>query len=382
MGKYLNYIINNGIEAESNKLNKKMKLENLLYVLSIRSKIRLDSPTIVGLDITSKCNLKCKHCFIGNRSLENELNTDEIMRFLKKIKQMGTYQVYIMGGEPFCRKDMVEIIKYIKKLGMTISINTNALLISEEDCKELSSILDPECDWIQVSLDGAKPETHDYIRNKQVFNTVINKIKMLTENNISVRVNTVVTKVNLNELKDIYNLCYKLGVKRLNYNPLYPFKGDEYKLSVPSDKEYIKAFEEVLEFHESLSKPVFIQQDPICIPYKVSEFEESMRRDIDKLPIMNCRAGIYSFEMDPIGNVYPCTFMHNDDFFAGNIRETDIEEIWKDDSRWTTILSRNYNNTVCGDCEFIDKCKGGCMAAAHDYYGDINNNDPRCNLGN
>lgn len=378
--KYLEYISSYNEVNRNLRFNKKTRLENILYALSIRSKVRLDSPTIVGLDITSMCNLRCKHCFIGERYMDNELSTEEIKNLLTQVKNMGTYQIYIMGGEPFCRRDLLEIVRYIKYLNMTISINTNALMISKEDCDELASLLDPDTDWLQISLDGACAETNDYIRNSRVFHKVIEKIKMMTTSGITTRVNTVVTRSNIGELHEIYRLCYELGVKRINFNPLYPYKGDNYKLQVPSNDEYIEAFEKVLEVHEALEQPLYIQQDPICIPFSVDLFRDFFTKNLDKSPVTNCRAGLYSFELDPVGNVFPCTFMHHKQFCAGNIREESIEKIWRDDSRWTTILSKKYGDTYCSGCTFVDKCKGGCIAAAYDYYGNINQNDPRCSL--
>jgi radical SAM protein with 4Fe4S-binding SPASM domain len=376
---YLDFIKQNYGDKKFSHLMKKNKLENYLYYFSLKENVRLDSPTIVGLDITSKCNLSCKHCFIGERGYKDELNTKEIQNLLLTLKDMGTYQVYIMGGEPFCREDIMEIIEFIKSLNMTLSVNTNATLIKKEHCKKLSKMLNNDTDWIQISLDGAKSQTHDFIRNSNVFNIVIDNIKMMAQYNIPIRVNTVVTNINIDELSDIYKLCTQIGVQRINFNPLYPFKRETLFVT-PSNKDYIKAFEKVLEVHEKLNKPIFIQQDPICIPYTVEEFKEFFDKSSEIVPTLNCRAGLYSFELDPEGNVYPCTFMHQDKFCAGNIRDEDIKNIWKDDRRWTTILLKRYEGYICEECNFVKKCKGGCMAAAYDCFNDINTPDPRCNL--
>jgi MoaA/NifB/PqqE/SkfB family radical SAM enzyme len=67
-------------------------------------------------EITSKCNLSCKHCFI-NTNLNKDISFQECLKIidmLKKNKMFG--KVMITGGEPFIREDIFELLLYIKKI--------------------------------------------------------------------------------------------------------------------------------------------------------------------------------------------------------------------------------------------------------------------------
>ena len=119
------------------KAHSKIRLENILYYYAMKEHVRLDAPTIVGLDITSKCNLHCKHCFQNERVIPNELTSIEWKKVISDLKNMGVYQIYIMGGEPFIKEDIFEILEYVKNAGMTLSINTNATLISPQMAKKI-----------------------------------------------------------------------------------------------------------------------------------------------------------------------------------------------------------------------------------------------------
>lgn len=163
---YLDYLNSKNDNGKYEKVRSKVRLENILYYFAVEDGVRLDAPTIVGLDITSKCNLKCKHCFQNERILHNELKEKEWIRVIHELRDMKVYQIYIMGGEPFLRSDIISILKEIKKYNMTLSINTNATLITTQTADELSRILDPRFDYIQVSLDGATKEINDSIRGK------------------------------------------------------------------------------------------------------------------------------------------------------------------------------------------------------------------------
>ena len=71
--------------------------------------------------------------------------------------------------------------------------------------------------------------------------------------------------------------------------------------------------------------------------------------------------------------------MHYPKYKAGNVRKESIEEIWKDDSRWITMLDKQEHlNHICKECEYVEKCKGGCIAAGMDTGTGIGGGDPRC----
>ena len=74
------------------KAHSKIRLENILYYYAMKEHVRLDAPTIVGLDITSKCNLHCKHCFQNERVIPNELTSIEWKKVISDLKNMGVYQ--------------------------------------------------------------------------------------------------------------------------------------------------------------------------------------------------------------------------------------------------------------------------------------------------
>lgn len=375
MLKYLDKYTNN-FYAKQNEVIPKYNLENFLYSIALKNKIRLDSPTIVGFDVTSRCNLKCAHCFHSNRDAKDEITLDEIVVVLDELVKLNTYQTYIMGGEPFVRDDILNIIEEIKKRKMTISVNTNGTLITEEIALNLSKLLDRKTDWIQISLDGSNEETMAEMRGKGVFQNVIECIKMLKRNNIVVRVNMVVSDTNIDQMDEVVLLCNELNVDRLSVNPMFPYNGTDV-LPMPKIEEVAFKFDKALESYENC-EGLILQQDPVYIPYRNKLLNQYYQNNIKELTHLNCRAGIYSCEIDPEGNVYPCTFMHRDEFLAGNIRNQSIIDIWKDDSRWTTILDRDLNSTKCTKCEFIDVCKGGCIAASFNEFGTINNLDPRC----
>lgn len=75
------------------------------------------------IELTTKCNFKCKHCFIEDYSKKG-LSTEEIFKLLDNLRKFGVYIVEFTGGEIFTRPDVMEILRYARKLKFNVAILT------------------------------------------------------------------------------------------------------------------------------------------------------------------------------------------------------------------------------------------------------------------
>jgi len=65
----------------------------------------------IFLYITERCQLRCKHCYMGDRLLKpKEMSLEEIRKILKYFKSLGHYKLYLLGGEPLLHPQIKEII--------------------------------------------------------------------------------------------------------------------------------------------------------------------------------------------------------------------------------------------------------------------------------
>ena len=143
--------------------------------------------------LTEKCNLKCKHCYQNLDYIKKELNLktklkiiDDFVKFCRKIERKPRFS--FTGGEPFLiKKQLYTLLAYCKKNYPTIesSILTNGTLITEKDISILKS---SNISYIQVSLDGAFEQTHDFIRGKGTFKKALKTLRLLKKNGIKTAV--------------------------------------------------------------------------------------------------------------------------------------------------------------------------------------------------
>jgi len=165
-------------------------------------------PVFLTLSVNDWCNSRCKTCNIWKNDpkekIKEELTVDEYEKIFENYGK--TYWITITGGEPFLRKDLVQIIKTVYKNTNPefLTIATNATLPKKivfdvkkilRSCKKLNLI-------VNISLDGIGSK-HDEIRGlKGNFNKVIktyNLLKKLKSTRLTVGINTVVSKFNVND---------------------------------------------------------------------------------------------------------------------------------------------------------------------------------------
>lgn len=157
-------------------------------------------PEIVCFKVTSRCNLNCKYCF--SYSNNKDLSFSEIKKIIQYLYKNKVKAIIVTGGEPLLRKDIGKILKEIKKYNIKIHLDTNADLFFK-----YKKAINNYVDILRFSID---PSTEtDYYRGRNNQNNVINALDYYKKqdiakkqnNKIKLRVGTVITKENINNLK-------------------------------------------------------------------------------------------------------------------------------------------------------------------------------------
>jgi len=172
------------------------------------------SPFLVVWNYTNACNLRCVHCYQrADRPLPDELSTQERMAIIDELSEAGVVSIAFSGGEPLMRKDFLEIAKYAADRDMYVSLATNGTLITDEVAHRLK---ESQVRYVEVSLDGAEPQTHDAFRGiPNAFEMTMRGIGNLVHNGIFTCIATTATRHTLHEIPKIIELSKRLGVRRL-----------------------------------------------------------------------------------------------------------------------------------------------------------------------
>lgn len=183
---------------------------------------------VINLHILESCNYRCKYCFahFGSKKI---LSLDEWKRIIDNISSsIDVKRFNIAGGEPLLYPNIDELIQYIKLKGIEVSIITNGVLLSESFIKKHEGILDT----IGISMDslseevllelGCKTSNGKFLTKEMFFNIA----KSIKQHGMELKVNTVVTKSNFNDI--LAEDLSELGIDRWKILKMKPFKTSEF----------------------------------------------------------------------------------------------------------------------------------------------------------
>ena len=119
-------------------------------------------PTGVQLELTYKCNHRCIHCYnqSGGKCNNDELTIEQWKKLAKRLGEIGIFQCVISGGEPTILGDsLIEIMEILDGYNIKFIFISNGFLLDEKFIKKLSKF---KYTWFQISIDGSRPELHNY----------------------------------------------------------------------------------------------------------------------------------------------------------------------------------------------------------------------------
>jgi MoaA/NifB/PqqE/SkfB family radical SAM enzyme len=249
---------------EQELINKqiKMKRKQQLAKLAIAAKKAKESeykPFIFHFLTTLKCNCNCETCLWKDNTRKDELSLEEIKRIYREAKDTGFLVSILWGGEPLIRKDITEIIKFVKKEGdfAIVGIVTNGWFLPEK-INEIGKDLD----FILISLDSPRAEEHDSIRGlKGLYNKIIESVKIIKASYplISLQFSFSISKFNINRVEEMINLSNNLEIP-VAFNVINTVchystgNIDEKGTLSATDNEISTAFKKILEAKRNGSK--------------------------------------------------------------------------------------------------------------------------------
>jgi radical SAM protein with 4Fe4S-binding SPASM domain len=323
----------------------------------------------VGFDLTYKCNLKCKHCYVSHSATVNELSLRNIFQIIQKISKAGTSHIEYSGGECLCRNDALKIFDITNNLKIPFSFRTNGTLITEKTAKILSRM--KYLNVVHISLDGSNEKINSIIRGKGQFQSTIRGIKNLVSQNIHPRIVYTCHKHNLSDMENVIKLCIRLGIRDIYFSPIF-FQGKAEKSELLlSVQQSIQMSEDINNFSDKYSRE-------ITMPSLMKSLKTFQDLGIKRV---GCGLSRNNISISPNGDIFPCRRLSAyPELKIGNILEDSIKEIIKS-GRF--LLCRNIGvNKIkgCKVCRIKYYCGGGCRESAYKKHGDLYCTDPNCSI--
>ena len=296
--------------------------------------------TNLHIEITSKCNERCVHCYIPHDDKIGSIEPDLFYDVLKQCKKMRLLHLTLSGGEPMLHKNFCDFLRKCKEYDFSVNVLSNLTLLDDEIIKEMKA--NPLL-GVQVSLYSMNSNIHDEITQmKGSFVKTKNAILKLIENDIPLQISCPIMKQNKDSYDEVIKWAKKLKIHA----------GDDYVI--------IAKYNHTIQ---NLSCRLSINEIKELFNYRVAndaKYLEQMEKEADKKKNITSNDIVCSICHSSIcitdkGNVYPCAGWQ--DYVLGNVKETSLNDIWNNSEKVQYLRGlRKKDFPKCIQCIDKDFC--------------------------
>ena len=321
-------------------------------------------------ELTARCNLDCKMCYIHKRAndaltLSRERSCAQWLELAAECQKVGMLHLLLTGGEPMIRPDFKEIYTGCRRLGLMVSVNTNATLIDEEMVRFFAA--DPPS-RVNISLYGACAETYEALCGSgSVYDRVVKAILALKAAGVLVKINFSVTPYNRHDAEKVYAFAkeHELPLQAATY--MFPpiracengcFSADR---MTPEESAWAQlAYDRFRFTPEQLRQRWEQQRAGIKVSDPDSECQELPTERI------RCRAGSSTFWLTYDGFMRPCGMLTEP---SVSVPETGFSAAWE---KVRAEREKIMVPSKCTSCEVrhaCDQCAALCFAETGSFTG-------------
>jgi len=344
------------------------------------------TPKKIDIDITNRCNLRCRYCYHYESAGDagRDLPASEWLCFFEELNRLAVTEVTMAGGEPFIREDLKEIIGGIVKNRMRFAILSNGTLITDEMAAFIAST--GRCNYVQVSIDGSMPMTHDAMRGKGSFAKALGGLMTLRRHGVRAGVRVTIHRKNVHDLEAIAKLLLEdIGLPSFGTNSagamgLCRKNAEMVQLTT---EERVLAMETLLRLTKKYNGRINAMAGPLAEARGWWDMEEA--RSGGKQPtspkrgfLTGCGCYRSGLSVRADGVITPCTMLSHIEL--GRINRDDLGSIWRDHEALNALRRRQEiplsRFSFCEGCPYMNYCTGSCPGLSYTLVGEVNHPSP------
>lgn len=329
------------------------------------------APLEIYFDFTSKCNLRCPHCYNMSHLGSCTMSKENVSAIIEEMHKLGIMRLHLAGGEPTIEKKGVKnYVSTAKKYDIVTSMATNGTLLDDEMCKML---LDNNMFAISISIDGFDEETNSKRRGAGNFQKSIEGTKRLLE------------------YRNKYNKETEICIKPIyTYDTEKEFFVKMIELAISTGVDKIKFANPERSLHHKAhhyGKEVEKYYNNMLV---IKQLQEEYYGKIKITNVTNPAVGCFNvglpnmrgcigaqelLTINPDGRLTPC--LMNDYDLGSYYDHMTIENFLNTSDKLKKYLT-TVDNEECHSCSSYSMCRGGCQVRKIVEYGEIIGGDPCC----
>jgi radical SAM protein with 4Fe4S-binding SPASM domain len=305
----------------------------------------------VYLYISEACQLRCQHCYMGERLVQPlKMDLPEIVDTLSTWRKMGGSKLTILGGEPTLHPDFIAAVHVGKQLGYEQVITTTNGL--KPALRKFRLMLPSDLNYVQVSLDGGSPDTHDLIRGAGTFDAALSTTAELATTGFDTRIICTVNKTNVDDALRLLDIADDLGVSLVKYHVFSTIGNGHGNAEMAMTPPEWVAFCDVLE-RRAPHYRARVWYQPTYAPvekmtrYAAEGYQGCIGRTLDRISVF------------PDGRCYVCSYLFDTDLFFAQMQDGQV--VLNHGDNEFDLFTKPLATSACGDCKAA-ACMGGCPA--------------------
>lgn len=290
------------------------------------------------------------------------------------LRELGTRELTLMGGEVYLRPDALELIRAVADAKIRCTMLTGGRGMTEAWLREARAA---GLQALGVSIDGPE-EFHDAMRGvKGSFEAAIRTLRCASALGLPTAVNTQVTPRSRAELPRLAEILAEAGARYWRVGLVFPIgNAADHPELITQPYEVAGVIEELVDlFWKNLGRGPLLCVDDGLGYYGPGDhlLRSGGEPDVEWL---GCPGGTTSIGIDSEGHVKACTSLSTVDFGGDSVREAEIASTWRNHPRVGSLRHSMLEGLwgFCKTCYYREACLGGCTCSAHAVYGRRGNN--------
>jgi SynChlorMet cassette radical SAM/SPASM protein ScmE len=343
------------------------------------------SPRSLTLEITARCNLRCRYCYFFNNPamVYRDLPTETWLAFFDELGALGVMSVTLAGGEPFIREDLPALLEGIVRNRMRFSFLSNGALIDDGIAALIART--GRCEYVQVSVDGSCAEVHDACRGQGSFDGAIRGIRTLQRHRLGVAARVTIHRNNVQDLENVARFLLEelglpdFGTNSAGYMGTCRVNADEVLLNIAERQAAMTTLRRLAAKYEGR---ISASAGPLMDGRMWGRMEEARTQERPPFPnggrLTACGCPNNKIAVRADGVIVPCNMLAH--LTLGRINQDSLSDIWRDSPALNRLRNRPAiplsGFEFCAGCPYIPYCTGNCPGLAYTLTGMVDHPSP------
>lgn len=334
-------------------------------------------PAYAVWEVTLACDQRCVACGprAGTRR-PDELTTEEALRLVDALADLGVGEVTFIGGEAYLRRDLPELVRRAREQGIRATMTTGGRGLDEA---RLQTLAEAGLQQVGYSIDGLR-DTHDAVRSRGSFDRAMASMRLAASMGMRISSNSQIHRRNLGELLPLAEHLADAGIA--GWQPILTIPhgnaADDPELMLQPYMllEAYAELEAVLDLFDARGIGVWPGNN---LGYFGPLEHRLRRRQNPGAYYRGCQAGTSIVGIESDGTIKACPTLSRRGHSPGSIRDASLRALWEGGAELRQASSRTKRDLwgFCRQCYYADACLGGCAATTEPLLGRAGNN-PYC----